>query len=238
MENFQRARQLLLGAVDSVLDIAKNGNGRLGEGSGSSSSFSRNVPDQRTTQETSTGSSIYELSRSQLQQDSVREHKRLFGFQPSKSCSKKGKGRSKVSQKPRPAMKSTWRRDCICLCDTEQTWKPSPEEKMKLAKMGLGLKEVVFECDGSADHVHKKLLEIYPVLRDFGGYTLLRLGSGSKALVEIEGPESGITVPYLKDILNQAKLYIRPLQSDISEEDVDNYITLKVSVFWFYICVE
>ena len=200
---------------------------------GTSSSLLRSG-NQQTSQQSvplpnSARSCNIESLRSQFQQDSVREHRRLFGFQPSKSYTKKGKGRQKVLQKPQPT-KSKWWRDCICLCETDQTCKPTPEEKMKLAKMGLGLKEIVFDSDGSADHVHEKLLGSYPVLRDCGGYTLLRLGSGSKSLVEIEGPQTGITVPYLKDILNQAKLYIRPLQSDICEDDVDPYMGFKVSL--------
>ena len=70
----------------------------------------------------------------------------------------------------------------------------------------------------------------YPALSNCGGYTLLQLGSGSKNFVEIEGPDTGIAVPYLKDILNQEKLYIRPLQCDISEEDVDGCMNISVSL--------
>ena len=40
-------------------------------------------------------------------------------------------------------------------------------------------------------------------------------------MVEIEGPDSGMTVSYLKDILNQPKF--RPLQRDIEEEDMKPY---------------
>ena len=58
----------------------------------------------------------------------------------------------------------------------------------------------------------------------WGLHALLRLTENSHGMVEIEGPDSGMTVPYLKDIiLNQAKLYIRPLQKDSSEEDVKPY---------------
>ena len=66
-----------------------------------------------------------------------------------------------------------------------------------------------------------------------GGYTLLRLGTRSKSLVEIEGGEDGVDVAYLKHILIQTKLYFRPLQCDITEDDVD---TDKVSkLFYFYL---
>ena len=46
-------------------------------------------------------------------------------------------------------------------------------------------------------------------------------------MVEIEGSDSGMTVSYLKDILNQAKLYIRPLQRSI-EEEMKPYFIPKV----------
>ena len=39
-------------------------------------------------------------------------------------------------------------------------------------------------------------------------------------MIEIEGPDSGMTVPFLKDVVNQAKLYIRPLQRDITKKDM------------------
>ena len=123
-----------------------------------------------------------------------------------------------------------FKKDCICLRDCEQSWKPSSEEKMELAKMGLGLREVVFKTDGDAEHIHRVLLDTFPVLEACGGCTLLRLAENSHSMVEIQGPDSGITVIYLKDILNQAKLYIRPLQKDITTEDMKPYSVLNVSL--------
>ena len=93
--------------------------------------------------------------------------------------------------------------------------------------MGLGLSEAVFNSDGDAEHIHQVLLEKFPVLESCGGYTLLRLAENSHSMVEIEGPDSGMTVSYLKDILNQAKLYIRPLQRDISEEDMQKSYSIQ-----------
>ena len=94
---------------------------------------------------------------------------------------------------------------------------------MELARMGLGLSEAIFNTDGDAEHIHRVLLEKFPVLESCGGYTLLRLAENSHSMMEIEGLDSGMTVPYLKDILNQAKLYIRPLQKDISQKDMKPY---------------
>ena len=51
-----------------------------------------------------------------------------------------------------------------------------------------------------------------------GGYTLMGVSENSRDLVAIEGPDGGVTVPFHKDILRQAKLYIRPLQCDIPDK--------------------
>ena len=58
-------------------------------------------------------------------------------------------------------------------------WKPSPEEKMELAKMGLGLREVIFSTNGNADNIHV-FLEKFPVVDTIGGYALLHLGQNSR----------------------------------------------------------
>lgn len=42
-----------------------------------------------------------------------------------------------------------------------------------------------------------------------------------------------MTVAYLKDILNHAKLYIRPLQKDITDEDMKLFSIPKVNLFHF-----
>ena len=44
------------------------------------------------------------------------------------------------------------------------------------------------------------------------------VSENSRDLVAIEGPDGGVTVPFHKDILRQAKLYIRPLQYDIPDK--------------------
>ena len=55
------------------------------------------------------------------------------------------------------------------------------------------------------------------------GVYALRFVENSHHMIEIEGPDSGMTVPFLKDVVNQAKLYIRPLQKDITKEDMKKY---------------
>ena len=245
-DNFKRAEDLLSGAVETVIEIAQQ---TASTSSSSNPATPRpstplclsGQPSTSTSKPksfTSLGSNARSRSTDkqvplQYSESVISEHKRVFSYKPSKAVNKAkyNKGKSAAGQfrgKAKTPGKSIWKRDCICLTESDQTWKPSPEEKMKLAKMGLGLKEISFIIDGE-DHVHDALLSTFPVLAKCGGYTLLRLGGGSKSLVEIEGPKSGITVPYLRDILNQAKLYMRPLQCDISEEDVKEFLDPSVS---------
>lgn len=241
MEEFEAARKVLLGAVDTVLSIAStkertgtasnpqqsgrlefHGDSRGVGSSGGSGSGSRVVSSIPSRGESS--SSLNSIARGGSRRKSlapIEEHRRLFGY-----CPSKGKGPARKPQRKRKG--TQWKKDCICLRDTKQALKPTPEEKIELAKMGLGLKAIEFGSDGDAEHIHKVILESFPVLDSCGGYTLLRLAENSHSMVEIDGPDCGMTVPYLRDILNQAKLYIRPLQKDITEEDVQLYSIPKV----------
>ncbi len=126
-----------------------------------------------------------------------------------------------VPQKPKRGKRrgpATWKKECACLMSHEQTWPPTTEERMELARVGLGL--IQFGVEDSAAQIHEMFLSKYPPLEAAGGYSLLRCSDSSRILVEIETPEGGLTIPYLKDIVRQAKLYIRPLQCDIQASDV------------------
>ena len=166
----------------------------------------------------------------------IDEHRRLFSgfhrqgtrFEPPKAVRRKGKGKY-VANASRRSGRSVWKKSTICLRDKDQVCKPSAEEKMVLAKMGLGLAELVFDFDGDAEHIHFVLLGQFPHLETCGGYALMRLKENSYDLVEIEYPAKGLTVSYLKDILNQAKLYVRPLQRSILEEILHKVASYEAS---------
>lgn len=100
----------------------------------------------------------------------------------------------------------------------DQSKGPDTLEKMELAKLGLGLKDV-FSIDGDALHIPSVLLDAFKQLDDCGGYTLLRLATNSTSLIEIKPPKGWMTVRYLKDIVKSAKLFVRPLQTDIESEE-------------------
>ena len=152
------------------------------------------------------------------------EHRGLFhsGFQPSKIYNGgKGKGRGKGNLPPPKKIKQMlyWKKNSICLANCRQSLKPAPRERMQFVKIGLTSRIITFELEGTAWHVHDTITKEYPVLEECGGYTLLCLVENSHNLVEIEEPLDGlITIQYLKDILNNAVLYICPLQCSISQE--------------------
>ena len=84
-----------------------------------------------------------------------------------------------------------------------------------LSTAGLGPATLNVVMDGSS--IHQELLNIFPPLSSGGGYELL--------LYQREGCDQGfhkIPAPYtaskIKALANQATVYIRPLQVDISGE--------------------
>lgn len=63
------------------------------------------------------------------------------------------------------------------------------------------------------------LVYTYPELKDGGGYELLQSGDKScRQLHVIPPPPGGYTASFVKSIVLQAKVYIRPLQHNLSLE--------------------
>ena len=66
-----------------------------------------------------------------------------------------------------------------------------------------------------------ELIESFPVLKECGGYEIMRSVVGSCKLLEVYMllvPPGGYNVPYLKSCLLQAKGYTRPIQKQLSLE--------------------
>ncbi|XP_076829586.1 uncharacterized protein LOC143475590 isoform X1 [Brachyhypopomus gauderio] len=71
--------------------------------------------------------------------------------------------------------------------------------------------------------VTNRLMEVYPKLREGGGFELLKVAGStrSRSLALLPCPNSGYTLVYLKDpatMIGQATIYIRPLQQDLPFE--------------------
>ena len=81
---------------------------------------------------------------------------------------------------------------------------------------GLGSKKLSLMVYGDSDDTHVMILEAFPQLREAGGYEILR-ASQSRMLEVVPAPTEGYTTAYLKDIFGQAKIYLRPIQRDITD---------------------
>ena len=73
---------------------------------------------------------------------------------------------------------------------------------------------------GDNDDLHFTLMEAFPQLKEGGGYELLK----SRQLEVIPSPADGYTAAYLKDVVGQGKLYIRPIQRDLALTSVSSSV--------------
>lgn len=104
----------------------------------------------------------------------------------------------------------------MCLSKTKTNTVPTASEKASMALSGLQEKSITFNKDGDSVHVHDEILKAFPMLKDAGGYEVLRTGDkGNKHLMVLGIPPGGYTVQYLKTTIGTAKGYLRPLKKDI-----------------------
>ena len=125
----------------------------------------------------------------------------------------------------RPAKKkkklAKWQNDFVCLASTRACKVPCNMDKAELIQAGLGLQQLSFFLHGDSSDFYDEIVCAYPKLRNGGGFELLRSCEGnSKELAIIPPPPAGYTVSYLKSIMGHAKVYIRPLQTNLSMEVV------------------
>lgn len=72
------------------------------------------------------------------------------------------------------------------------------------------------DCDSA--EFNQRVVESFPKLQDAGGYELLRVGSKHGQLEVIE---NGYTPEILKEVVHQAKIYVRPIQRNLSMDICD-----------------
>ena len=118
-----------------------------------------------------------------------------------------------VPKKPPPSL--TWTHKFVCLADMSSDLLPSSSEKYNLKCAGLGEKKIVFRLNGSYSHLKEELLQAFPALEKCGGFELTRTdGPYSRNLAPID-PKFLTSVAKLKEFIDQARIYIRPLQADV-----------------------
>ena len=152
----------------------------------------------------------------------VAERNRLFNFGFRRSSAKRSKSARSVPKTKKKRL-NIWSDDFVCLWSTTTTKPPSCLEIADLIRAGLGKKQItLFDGDGSHE-LHREILHTFPRLSEGGGYELLRVAeSGQRNLCVIPSQSDGYSVSYLLEVLRQAKVYIRPVQNDLSLDSCDD----------------
>ena len=151
------------------------------------------------------------------------EHLSLFqssnirSFQPHRFRDLGGRSHRRLPPKSKKKKTAIWQHPFICLSECGQTKVPTPLEKARLMQAGLGSKEISFFEHAESSEFHHDLLEAFPKLKGAGGYELLRTSDRSnKEMAVIPPPPGGYTAVYLRAVVAQAKVYVRPLQHNLS----------------------
>ena len=155
----------------------------------------------------------------------------LFGFNSKSGGKRKRSGSTRTEVSCSVEKKKYWNHECVCLARRNDNTIPSPQEKMDLAELGLGLKRLAFDCNASQREIDSVIYDAFPQLST-RGYKLLRTASKRKNLVVIKTPPDGMTVLYLRDLLQQSKLFLRP-----TLEDIQVNLNLHACACPYYVCI-
>ena len=156
------------------------------------------------------------------------ERARLFNPRYSRNLSRKRKATVGANR--------TWTAQFFCLADRNQSKIPNASTKQILHNAGLGLKKIKLHLNDSEEQVAEKILSAnlneenetlgFPQLRDGGGFELLQCLSNCRQLSLISCQWS---VKELKANLGaQSKIYIRPIQHNLSTKSIQTQNTVKV----------
>ena len=126
----------------------------------------------------------------------------------------------------------------MCLSDPNQDIVPSASEKFCLKESGLVETKIVFPISAGWEKMKEEILRSFPKLRCGGGIELLRTdGPYSKSLTKIS-PQQLTSVSKLKEYMQQARIYVRPIQCSLDlelPEDRED-IEVRISCNTYYIC--
>ena len=115
----------------------------------------------------------------------------------------------------------TWSHTFVCLANSSQDTVPDGDERASLQIAGLEEKKITFCSYSDAQEIYQELLYNFPKLSEAGGFELLRAAEGGvKQLDVIVAPDSGYSVSYLRAVVHHAKIYIRPMQRNLSLDPV------------------
>lgn len=98
---------------------------------------------------------------------------------------------------------------------TFQAYIPSSDEQELLKEAGLGEKMVSLRMGFTPEDVKDAFIQAFPKMKDAGGVEYMR-ATARKKLCVIQLPEDGFTGKCIKGAIKQGRLYLRPIQSNIS----------------------
>ena len=130
-----------------------------------------------------------------------------------------------------------WTHNFVCLSDKNAINPPDMQERASLQIAGLGEKRVSFNVYADAHDVYHELMNQFPKLSEGGGFELLRVndrGGAARRLELINPPKSGYDVLFLKAVVQQAKIYIRPLQKNLSCSPSKEEVYLYMYIWYNY----
>ena len=155
--------------------------------------------------------------------------------------SKTGKRNKSSTGKSKRKKIPMWTHTFVCLSSREQEEVPDCNLRADLQMAGLGEKRISLPDYSDGYDIHIELTTHFPKLNNAGGYELLRLQEGGgKQLDIIACPPSGYSVAYLKAVVHTAKIYIRPLQKDLSLDQLEDKVSFfctTINFLFKYACV-
>ena len=137
---------------------------------------------------------------------------------------------STFKKKSKKVKLSMWEHEFICLSQCGETTPPTPMDKANLIRAGLGPRKLSLFEFGDSAQFHDDMIAAFPKLREGGGYELMRTQqNNNRELCVIPSLSGGYTAEYLKAIVGQAKVYIRPIQQDLSTSPMSDDSEVSVS---------
>ncbi|XP_070581511.1 uncharacterized protein [Ptychodera flava] len=183
------------------------------------------APDESAAEEANVSDPIASSSvglRSNLRRNISRE--RTLLFTPSRISAvnnvRRGRTRRDIKQKVR-----SWTATFLCLADRNTERAPSMPEKVILNNAGLGIKKIRFNADDDEETVLEKITsedEGFPQLKSCGGFEMMSCQVGTKKLKVLDCSWSVSALR--KNLCGQAKIYIRPIQKNLTTTPIESAV--------------
>lgn len=149
----------------------------------------------------------------------------LGGIRPSPYFMQERSRRSSgAARRPFYVPSNTWTHDVCVLALVNDEVAPNRDRLDQLKCCGLGKKRITFEKNGDHAYFIKKLEEEFPKLQSQqGAIEVLRSsggGAGVRQIIPIPMGSQGYSIKDLRSSINSAILYVRPLQTDLTLDQV------------------